>query len=338
MSPVFLPQPNPRAGARRVPRTALSLPPGVPLPSGRAAVARVRAFQHHRGRRLPEAAAERLLPEYRRGAAGAPRERSLLPAQVGRRHHRPEQGAGAAGGAAALGARRRSDRRRPLRTRGRLRAGHYPRHGGHELRRGTAAGWRAAVHHRVRDRVGAAGGASRDRGTHSRRRRRLHRPHRQGRHAYGRTGERRRAPRSRLLRRRRRRRHRDRRQLGAGQAQPRFFPGRGAAAPPRAGGGGDRPAGAIAGIAAGSRGAGSRRPRRREHDQRHPPADHRARDRSARLRAGRLRRRRTAARRRHRREVGDPPGGGAPAPRLVLGVRSRPRPAARGAGADVGGA
>ena len=99
----------------------------------------------HRGRRLPEAAAERLLPARRRGAAAAPRERTLLAAQVGRRHHRLGGGARTAGGFCCSRAHRRGDRRCPRRARGGPCASDHLRHARHELRRRTAAGVRTAV-------------------------------------------------------------------------------------------------------------------------------------------------------------------------------------------------
>ena len=170
------------------------------------------------------------------------------------------------------------------------------RHGRHLDRCRPDRGRRAAGLGRARARIRHADPCADGRRAHDRRRRRLDRLGRCGRHAAGRAGERRRAAGADLLRPRRHRAHHHRRQPDPGPAQSRPAAGR-------------RPSGDARPCARADRGEGRQaaRPRRRCGGRRHPAHRQRphgrrhaagvavARPRSARLRAVRLRRRGAAA-------------------------------------------
>ena len=146
--------------------------------------------------------------------------------QVERRRDEHRRGRRGAGQHGAVGADRGRDRE-PLRRPGsRRRSSRHDRHGRHLDRRLDRDRRPRELHHRLRDRVGGADPDPDGRHPHDRRRRRLDRLDRQGRHAAGRPAKRRRAAWPRLLRPRRGPGHGDRRQPGARPDQSRLFPRR----------------------------------------------------------------------------------------------------------------
>ena len=197
---VLLREPRARAALGRVPEPPLSGPARIGRRRHRADVARVRTRQHHDPGRLPAAAHVRLDPGAGTGPGRAPLRRHLHHHEVQRRTGGCGGGQGAAGAHHAVRPGRRRDRRPLLRRTGRPPRPDHLRHGRHQHRRGHGGGRADLLHHRLRGRLQPAGVGAQHRPAHGRRRRRLDRLDRSGRHAAGRTAERRCVARPGLLR------------------------------------------------------------------------------------------------------------------------------------------